>query len=181
MILFLLYATTTVFLVAGIIYFASKRPGYSHVKQTISELGEDNAPDSRIVNMGLFLPVGLILILIGLLSRNDNIVSGLAICLGVGYFISALFPCDAGSPLFGSGKQTIHNIGGFIEYGGGIYFLNKGSHLLLTPGFIHPQVITGFLIVCVILTSFPGVKRRGLIQRILEFALFGQLLWLLYR
>ena len=180
LIIVLLYVVI-IFLVAGIIYVASKSPHYSHLKHTISELGEDNAPYSRIVNMGLFLPVGIILILIGLLNRDNTIISGLAICLGVGYLVSALFPCDRGSPLAGSIKQTIHNIGGFIEYGGGIYFLNKSRHLLLTPGFIEPQWITGFLVLCVILTSLPGFKLRGLFQRTVEFILFGQLLWLSYQ
>ena len=94
---------------------------------------------------------------------------------------SALFPCDPGSPLSGSTKQTIHNIGGFIEYGGSIYFINKSRHLLFTPGFIEPQWIIGFLVICVILASLPGFKLRGLFQRIVELLLFGQLLWLSYR
>ena len=179
LIIILLYVII-IFLVAGIIYFAYKSPHYTHLKHTISELGEDDAVNSRAANLGLFLPSGLLLILFGLLNSGNTNIKGLAICLGAGYLVSALFPCDPGSPLGGSGKQTIHNIGGFIEYAGGIYFLNKSRHLLLTPGFIEPQWIIGFLVVCVILTSLPGFKLRGLFQRIVEFILFGQLLWLSY-
>lgn len=180
MIIVLLYAVI-VFLVAGIVYFASQRPGYHHVKHTISELGEDGAVNSRAANLGLFLPVGLLLILFGLLIDGDANIKGLSFCLGAGYLISALFPCDPGSPLGGSGKQTVHNIGGFIEYAGGIYFLNNCRHLLPATDFIDPRWIIGFLIVCVILTALPAFKLRGLFQRILESLLFGQLLWLSYQ
>lgn len=180
MIIVLLYAII-IFLVAGIIYFAFKSPHYSHLTHTISELGEDGAVNNRAANLGLFLPAGLLLILIGLLTSDNANIRGLSICLGAGYLVSALFPCDPGSPLSGSTKQTIHNIGGFIEYGGSIYFLNKSRHLLFTPGFIEPQWIIGFLVICVILASLPGFKLRGLFQRIVELLLFGQLLWLSYR
>ncbi|HTN08841.1 DUF998 domain-containing protein [Agriterribacter sp.] len=180
MIILLLY-TTTAFLIAGIIYFASQRPHYSHLKHTISELGADNAVNKRAVNLGLFFPAGLLLILFGLLHSGNADIKGLAVCLGTGYLVSAFFPCDPGSPLIGSSKQTVHNMGGFIEYAGGIYFLNKCPHLLLTPNFIQPQWITGFLVVCVILTSLPAFKLRGLFQRILEMILFGQLLWISYQ
>lgn len=180
MIIVLLYAVI-VFLVAGIVYFASQRPGYSHTKHTISELGEDGAVYGRAANLGLFLPAGLLLILFGLLTSGNANIKGLSFCVGAGYFVSALFPCDPGSPLGGSAKQTIHNIGGFIEYAGGIYFLNRSRHLLLAPGFIEPRWIIGFLVVCVVLTSIPGFKFRGLFQRILEIILFGQLLWLSYQ
>jgi hypothetical protein len=180
LIIVLLYVII-IFLVAGIVYFAYKSPHYSHLRHTISELGEDGAVNRRAANLGLFLPAGLLLILFGLLIDDNTNIKGVSFCLGAGYVISALFPCDPGSPLGGSGKQTMHNIGGFIEYAGGIYFLNKCRHLLLTPGFIGPQWIIGFLVVCVILISLPGFKLRGLSQRIVEFILFGQLLWLSYQ
>ncbi|HRP57141.1 DUF998 domain-containing protein [Agriterribacter sp.] len=180
MIIALLY-TVIIFLVSGIVYFAFQRPCYSHLKHTISELGEEGAVNSRAANLGLFLPVGLLLILFGMLSSGNANTKALSFCLGAGYLISALFPCDPGSPLGGSTNQTVHNIGGFIEYAGGIYFLNRNRHLLLTTNFIEPLWIIGFLVVCIILTSLPGFKLRGLSQRILEAILFGQLLWLSYQ
>lgn len=49
----------TLFLGVGTVYFASRTPGYSHRRHTISELGQIRGPYSRLVGMGLFLPVGL--------------------------------------------------------------------------------------------------------------------------
>ena len=45
-------------LLIGIWIFALMRPEYSHISQTISELGEDGAPLSGLVSVGLFLSVG---------------------------------------------------------------------------------------------------------------------------
>jgi hypothetical protein len=44
----------------GTTYFASLRPAYSHLSNTISELGEIGAPQAHMVAFGFFLPVGLI-------------------------------------------------------------------------------------------------------------------------
>ena len=46
--------------VVGTFYFASLRPGYSHVANTISELAETGAPHEIQVSFGFFLPVGLL-------------------------------------------------------------------------------------------------------------------------
>lgn len=180
MITFVLYTLGVAYLISGVIFFAAGRPGYNHLEQTISELGEKGAPCANRVNYGLFLPVSLVFILAAFISENSGYEKPLALCIGAGYFLSAFFPCDPGSPLAGSFKQTLHNIAGIIEYGGGIYFLNQGKHLMLSPGFFHPGWIIVIMIVCISLMLFPGFKLRGLFQRILEFILFGQLLWASY-
>ncbi|MCC7525176.1 MAG: DUF998 domain-containing protein [Chitinophagaceae bacterium] len=167
-----------IYLGGGIVYFAAHRPGYSHIRNTISELGEDFAPNRKMVNMGLFLPVGFMLLVTGLFIGTQGYGKELALCIGAGYLISALFPCDPGSPFVGSGKQVVHNIAGIIEYGGGIYFMHKSGHPLFALVAVEPQWITGILILCIALTPFPEWKLRGLFQRIMEMILFCQLLWI---
>src|SRR5215472_2366696 len=55
----------------GTLYFASLRPGYSHISNTISELGETGGPRARLVAYGFFLPVGLLVCLaLWLLQRE---------------------------------------------------------------------------------------------------------------
>ncbi|MCO5237897.1 MAG: DUF998 domain-containing protein [Chitinophagaceae bacterium] len=174
----LLLSGTTVFLIAGIIFFAARRPGYSHIRNTISELGEDNAPGADVVNMRLFLPAGVVLIWIGIAGWNRMNGWELALCIGAGYTLSALFPCDPGAPLIGGFRQMMHNLAGLIEYGGGIYFLYKAKHLLFSTGPVSSGLIVSVMTICAVLAPLPVFRWRGLLQRIMELILFGQLLWL---
>lgn len=171
---------TFFFLLIGVLYFGSRKEGYSHIRNTISELGEVDAPDGKEINRKLFLPAGLILIGIGLAVRNQMNGWQLAICMGGGYLLSAFFPCDEGAPLMGGFRQMMHNLAGLIEYGGGIYFLYKAKPLLFYIKPITPDLILSVVIVCALLAPFPSFRWRGLLQRIMELIFFGQLLWLSY-
>src|SRR5215469_10933695 len=88
------------------LYFASQEPDYSHVSNTISELGETGASHARQVAFGFFLPVGILVWLALWLvhhevqDRNVSVILVALSCLGTGYALSAVFPCDAGGPLF---------------------------------------------------------------------------------
>src|SRR5262245_17646556 len=55
-----LVALAAAMVLLGTLYFASRRPGYSHISNTISELGETGAAQAHLVAFGFFLPVGLI-------------------------------------------------------------------------------------------------------------------------
>lgn len=180
MIIFLMYAIVTVYLGTGILYFASKRPGYSHIRHTISELGEDGAVNAIKVNFGLFLPVSLFLITIALVGEGMGFSKPLSLCIGIGYLLSALFPCDPGSPLWGSRKQSVHNLAGVIEYGGGIYFLYQQKAFLPGGGQMLSTLFLLLMISLMLLASPPGFKWRGLFQRIVEIILYGLLLWINY-
>lgn len=57
----ILVACISLFLTAGICFFGRRRMGYSHLRHTISELGEQGAADMQRVSWGLFFPVGLAL------------------------------------------------------------------------------------------------------------------------
>ncbi len=163
------------YLLIGIFYFAAKRKSYSHFKHTISELGERGAPQAKAVNYGIFLPVGLVLFLNAILANAESI-QGLSFCLAFGYTVASFFPCDPGSPWSGSGSQQIHNLGGFVEYAGGLYFINQANENVLM--FLDAKVITVILLVCIILISIPGFSLRGFAQRVAEILLFGSLTYL---
>jgi hypothetical membrane protein len=160
--------------------FASLRPGYSHISNTISELGESGA---RLVAFGFFLPVGLLVWLALWLvhreapDREASFILFALSWLGTGYAMSAIFPCDSGAPFFGSWRTQIHNVLGFIDYEGtGIGFLLAARYCSRrNAGF--PAVaflIAGSLVLlCLALLSVEATFRvRGAIQRIAEVIQF---------
>ncbi len=89
--------SSMVLLLAGIGYFGWRKRAYSHWRDTISELGEVGSPQCRRVSYGLFLPVGLLLVLVAMLA-DALPIAGLAGCMATGYSMAAFFPCDVGSP-----------------------------------------------------------------------------------
>ncbi len=160
---------------AAMLALAPRKPGYSHVRHTISELGEVGAPQQRLVAFGVFLPVGLLLALAGALLR-DPFPAGaaLALCIAIGYLVAAVFPCDPGSPVSGSPRQGAHNLGGAVEYvGGGLAFMKIG-HLAGIPFAWAGWLVLG---AAVALTLLPAGAPRGLMQRVAETVLFGGLAW----
>ncbi len=165
------------YLAAGLLFLARRKPGYRHLRHTISEIGESGAPDERLVAVGLFLPIGLALLVPAwLVQHTQPATSALAACIAAGYLGAAAFPCDPGSPRAGSARQAMHNLAGAIEYAG-------GGFALMTLAETGGQVfrIAGFLVLgtAVALTVLPSGGVRGLIQRVGELALFGALAWAL--
>jgi hypothetical protein len=159
-----------VFLCVGIIVMARRRSGYSHVRDTISELGERGSSDSQRVNFGLFLPVALLLFgAAAMIFSSDERIAMLGVCIGVGYFASFLAPCDPGAPLAGSFRQTLHNVGGGIEYCGGALSLwlvaEEHGGVFFYSGWI--------VAIGVVAISIPGLPIRGLVQRVVETILFA--------
>lgn len=114
------YGLLLVLIVAG----GAAWPGYSHVSQFISELGATGAPQARLVNLGGFLPVGVLLTLFAVLSaflapRSGPRVAGflLLALFAVGYLGAAFFPCDVGCrPATPSFSQMMHNLAGLAGY-----------------------------------------------------------------
>lgn len=172
---FILTLFSSLVLLTGIIYFGWRKPNYNHWHHTISELGEVGSPVARPVNYGLFLPVGLLLWLLAVLT-NTTAVAGLAGCVGVGYVVAAFFPCDVGSPASGSSRQQIHNLGGAVEYIGGAYFLSQISAEPILFGFDLFPVAAAVVLVGSIGLSIPRLVIRGFLQRVIEVVLFGSLL-----
>lgn len=170
---FALALTTSAYLLSAIIGFAARRPDYNHSKNTISELGEAGATSARLVSFGVFLPVGLALLLVAVLARRVEPDGALlALCIAVGYAVAAIFPCDAGSPVSGSPRQTVHNLGGGVEYVGGALALWRLSEA--HGSFFQVAALTvGAAAVALSIPSLPGI--RGLVQRVAEVALFAGL------
>jgi len=169
--IFYIALIVTLYLFTGTIYFGYKNPSHSHIKDTISELGEDEAPNAQFVNLGFFLPIGVLLFAIASLS-DELLIKGLGSCLGTGYTVAAFFPCDKGAPLNGSWKQQLHNLGGFAQYVGSIYFIHASSFSLMG---IDNEFMLMILIFSTFIVSIPGIPIRGLVQRIMEVILFGSL------
>jgi len=168
----------SIYLAINIIVGARRKNGYGHTRHTISELGEYGSANMRFVSLGVFLPVGLILAIVALLLRADHQpIAGLACAIAVGYLVAAFLPCDPGSPLAGTWRQSVHNLGGAVEYIGGAYALLRIAELL-GPGFrVAGIVVAGAAVLLSFESSF-----RGIVQRVAETCLFAGLciaLWMI--
>ncbi len=177
-------------LLGGVLWFGARVPGYSHVRQTISELGEVGSRYSVVVSWGLFAPVGILLSLltVTLVYRDSsdfrNAVMFLTSAVSIGYLGAAIFPCDPGSPLTGTWRQQIHNLLGGVEYvgGTGALFLAAQSLSPVFDATLIPSVVNGSAVVVGTVTlglSFSATFAvRGCLQRVGEFALFGNIILL---
>jgi hypothetical protein len=163
------------YLAFGTVVLARRKRGYDHRRHTISELGETRARDQRFVALGFFLPIGLALLLVAYWLRvHSSAASALALAIAIGYIGAAIFPCDPGSPLTGSAKQSLHNLAGGIEYVGGGFAL-----VTLARDLGQPFQLAGFVVLgaAIALTVLPTASVRGLVQRTAELCLFGGLAW----
>lgn len=166
-----LTAIAAAYLTVALLSLAPHKLGYSHIKHTISEIGEIGSRHERFVAFGVFLPVGLLLLAVAYLARSPTPAAGaLALCISVGYIGAALFPCDPGSPLTGSSRQGVHNLAGAVEYVGGGFAL-----MIIGQDFGQPFELAAFivLVAAVGLSILPPAAGRGLLQRIAEACLFG--------
>lgn len=163
-------------------WFARRRPGYSHLRNTISELGETGAPDARRVAWLAFAPLGLaVWVFAALLSARlpSDAKTGLVLLclLGVSYVGAAVFPCDAGAPFWGTWRNQLHNLvaavgyfgagAGLIELGRAFEDLASLSGLAAVTGALGKGVLLGIFAL-----SFDSPV-RGLVQRVIEAAVFG--------
>src|ERR1043165_5707736 len=55
-----LVAIAAAMVLLGTLSFGALRPDYSHISNTITELGETGAAQAHLVAFGFFLPVGLL-------------------------------------------------------------------------------------------------------------------------
>ncbi len=168
---FLIWAAG-ILLLAGMIFIGHRLAGFSHIKHTISELGESGSLYEKQTGFLLFFPVGILLLLAALtqwqIDHEFTSLVGLTTCVSIGYLVAAFFPCDPGSPMSGSSRQQIHNLGGLVEYGGGAYFI-------LQMGTDKARVVGSIVLVSAVLISFM-TPVRGLIQRVAEVLLFSAML-----
>jgi hypothetical protein len=180
----------TLYLVSGVFWFRRRRHDYTHLRHTISELGEVGAPDARAVSSGLFAPIGVGLLMLGWMvntgsapSEMHAAVSLLAVVLGIGYLGGAIFPCDPGSPLGGSWRQQLHNLAGGVEYVGGALALLRAAQAMPEDTLLHNwlQISAGGVAIVAVGLSIQALfPVRGVVQRVGEFLLFGNLVLLIW-
>jgi len=161
---------TLSYLAVAVLGLAAVRVDYSHVRDTISQLGESRARFGQLTSLAVFLPVGAALSVLSYLALSlDRDVALLAACLAVGYLGAGLFRCDPGSPSRGTWRQQVHNACGRVEYLGGAYALYRlavqSGPLSFAPAAVVVLVSS--------VTFVPGQWRvRGLVQRVAELTLF---------
>lgn len=179
-----LVAVASAIVLLGTLYFASLRPGYSHISNTISELGETGASKAHLVAFGFFLPVGLIVWLALWLAHRHrpgqdmSLVSPALAGLGTGYVIGAFFPCDPGGPLFGSWRTLVHNAAGLIDYGGTalgfLMFCRYCARHKMRPQAVSFGIAAALGFIAMVLLGIPAVfPVRGAVQRLAELIQFS--------
>jgi len=163
-----LVIATSVYLAIALVVFARRRPEYSHIRHTISELGEQGSPIEKPVAFGLFLPVGLAATYVAFASRSNEPAALLAAALALGYIGGAFFPIDPGAPMSGSRRNGIHNLAAGFSYIGAIAAFELAGREMGFPFTAAKLVIVTFLISAYL----PGIREiRGLLQRLVEFGL----------
>ncbi len=181
----LLVLVAGVFMTLAVVLFGRRRTGYSHIKNTISELGEQFSRDAKLVNFGVFLPVGILCALSVCINGNSpdalenrliDYTCYLGFSIATGYIVCAFFPCDPGAPIFGSWNNGIHILAGGVMYVGAVVSLWLMSRMTDTSqcGWGNVILISCTLIVgfAIFFLSFPN-KYRGLVQRVVELVLFA--------
>ena len=178
-----LVAVAAAMVLIGTVYFGSIRSGYSHISNTISELGETGASQAHLVAFGFFLPVGLTVWLALWLAHRDipdqdtSLVLLALSGLGTGYVLAALFPCDPGGPLFGSWCTLVHNAAGLIDYGGTalgflLFCRYCARHKMRAQAFTFGVAAALGFLALVLLGLPPAFPVRGAVQRVAELIQF---------
>lgn len=79
------------------------RPGYNHVTQYMSELGEVGSPNAILMNIAGFIVLGLFIIAFSFglhrgidKSKESKIGSALLVLAGISLVLVGFFPCDPG-------------------------------------------------------------------------------------
>jgi hypothetical membrane protein len=171
------------------VYFGRRKPGYSHVRHTISELGEIGSPVGAIVSYGGFLATGILVwlfVLVSVRTAPDAPTEPLYLLalVGAGYVGGGVFRCDAGAPAFGSWRNSLHNLFGAGEYVGAAgAFASLQADDYWSPLSTLMGYAAIVVLVCLWGISFPH-PWRGLIQRIAETTIFGGVVlmgWWMFR
>ena len=88
-----------------VILCGAGRPGYSHIRQLISELGASGTTHATLMNLGGFIPAGVLLAGFGIATgrllkggTRATIASGLLTLFGLGVIVAGAYSCDLGCP-----------------------------------------------------------------------------------
>lgn len=183
---------TTGYALLVIVAGAAFTPGYSHIRDHISELGATGAAFGELISRAGFLPVG---VLIGLflvvalpVTRVENSSRlGMLLFLGsqsVAYISAALAPCDLGCPIEGTAMQGLHNLFAVLTYmlaAVGLFLLSRAPSLttLARTGF----TVTGIAWLAAFFLMLDQALQpwAGLMQRVAEMILWLAVLFIAFR
>jgi hypothetical membrane protein len=131
-----------------IVVAGAMRPGFSHVTQYISELGEQGSPTETLMRYAAFEFTGFLYLCFALILRVDvrnSRFSRLAACLialaGLGRIGAGVFPCDPGCAGL-SLSQNLPHFFATVGFGSGILATIVGGVIFRIHGW--PKVFTGY-------------------------------------
>jgi hypothetical protein len=170
------------------IYFGRRKPGYSHLRHTISELGETGSPVGESVSYFGFIAVGvslwLFLIVAAKLLPSETAIFVLLSLVGAGYVGGGIFRCDPDAPFLGSWRTTLHNLFAVLEYfGAAAAFMELKRSEVWEPLSDVMSYAGGVVLFSLAPLGFAH-PFRGLVQRIAETIIFGGIVmiaWWVYR
>lgn len=169
---------------AAILLATSRRPGFDHAKQYLSELGERGSNTASLMNFLGIVPTGLLIATFGIgilkayRSEPRLVAAGsLIVTHGICRVAAGLFPCDLGCrPAFPSLSQSIHNTSaaiGYVSLTTAVFF--AGAWLLARKRGAFIVATTYALGVCaaaaLLMLFFDVGGQLGLYQRIALLAL----------
>jgi len=176
--------------ILAVILSAALRPGYDHVSQLISELGETGGSTAQLMTYLGFYPTGILIFLFSvscfaairrnLLSLAGTVLVGLA---GLTVILAGIFPCDVGCAMEDpSTDQMLHTaaaMGAFLAMiVASILWSLRFRTLDHWRGLWIYSLVTGIgafgLLVAFLLLSESQIA--GLVQRLLVLVLF---IWLM--
>jgi hypothetical protein len=170
------------------IYFGRRKPGYSHLRHTISELGEIGSPVGKSVSYFGFISIGValwlfVVIAAQLVPHQADVFLMLSL-VGAGYVGGGIFRCDPDAPFIGTWRTVLHNTFGALEYvGAAAAFLSLKQNEFWSPLAEVMSFAGGIVLLCFAGLTFPH-PFRGLVQRIAETVIFGGVVligWWVYR
>ena len=183
------FAILSAVLVASVtIYFGRRKPGYSHLRHTISELGEMGSPVGKSVSCLGFVSIGaslwLFVAIAAQLVPDQTDVFFMLSLVGAGYVGGGVFRCDRDAPFIGTWRTVLHNVFGTLEYvGAAAAFLTLKQNDFWSPLAEVMSFAGGIVLLCFAGLAFPH-PFRGLVQRIAETVIFAGVVligWWVYR
>lgn len=172
------------FTVGGTWWFGRRAEGYSHWRDTISELGAASTNDARAVAWLWFAPSGLVFAVAAVAlgeafgTEDARRAANILAFVGAGWVGAAIFPCDKGAPTFGTARNHLHNLLGGGAYLAGAAGLIEMARALEDSHSVLSMVAQGsgpVVLLGLFLISFPELPGRGLTQRLMEAILHSWL------
>ncbi len=176
--------------ILAVILSAALRPGYDHVSQLISELGEAGGSTAQLMTYLGFYPMGILTLLFSvscfaairrnLLSLAGAVLVGFA---GLAVIVAGIFPCDVGCAMEDpSTDQILHTaaaMGAFLAMiAASILWSLRFRTLDNWRGLWVYSLVTGIVAFVLYVAFFLLSESQiaGLVQRLLVLVLF---IWLM--